>query len=146
MPAMGRHGAFVMPDDDELGVPRMQRSALAMRCGSGAHRKWVPALRCTAEEALHRVRDTRGVGSTWPIAIARKTKFLQANQADFICPVLSEKIFRFPRRANHLYKLAPSRLTEGRLAIVTNARRDAVDAFGASRRRACKADGEVVWS
>ena len=21
-------------------------------------RKWVPALRCTAEEALHRVRDT----------------------------------------------------------------------------------------
>jgi hypothetical protein len=29
------------------------------------------------------------------------------------CPVLIEKIFRFARRANHLYKPAPSRLTRG---------------------------------
>jgi hypothetical protein len=35
---------------------------------------------------------------------------------------------------------------EGRLAIVTDARRDAVDADGAQRRSALKADGEVVWS
>ena len=28
-----------------------------MRCCAGVHR-WVPALRCTADEALHRVRDT----------------------------------------------------------------------------------------
>jgi hypothetical protein len=40
----------------------------------------------------------------------------------------------------------PSRLTEGRLAIVTNAGRDAVDANGAQRRSAPEADGEVVWS
>jgi hypothetical protein len=42
--------------------------------------------------------------------------------------------------------LALSRLTEGRLAIVTNAGRDAVDAAGAQRRSAPEADGEVVWS
>lgn len=35
---------------------------------------------------------------------------------------------------------------EGRLAIVTNAGRDAVDAGGAARRAAQNADGEVVWS
>jgi hypothetical protein len=40
----------------------------------------------------------------------------------------------------------PSRLTEGRLAIVTDARRDAVDADGTQRRSAPDADGEVVWS
>jgi hypothetical protein len=40
---------------------------------------------------------------------------------------------------------APSRLTEGRLAIVTDARRDAVDADGALTK-ALEADGEVVWS
>jgi hypothetical protein len=63
-----------------------------------------------------------------------------------VCPVLGAKIFRFPRRANHLYKLAPSRPTEGRLAIVTDAGRDAVDAGGAADERAWLADGEVVWS
>ena len=35
---------------------------------------------------------------------------------------------------------------EGRLAIVTDAGRDAVDANGAQRRSALAADGEVVWS
>jgi hypothetical protein len=35
---------------------------------------------------------------------------------------------------------------EGRLAIVTDARRDAVDADGAQGRSAPAADGEVVWS
>jgi hypothetical protein len=39
----------------------------------------------------------------------------------------------------------PSRLTEGRIAIVTDARRDAVDAAGALTN-ALEADGEVVWS
>jgi hypothetical protein len=43
---------------------------------------------------------------------------------------------RLRRRANHLYELAPSRPTEGRLAIVTDAGRDAVDADGAARRAA----------
>jgi hypothetical protein len=36
--------------------------------------------------------------------------------------------------------------SEGRLAIVTNARRDAVDVGGAADESACLADGEVVWS
>ena len=40
----------------------------------------------------------------------------------------------------------PSRPTEGRLAIVTDAGRDAVDADGASDEGAMSADGEVVWS
>jgi hypothetical protein len=35
------------------------------------------------------------------------------------------------------FKNPPSRLTEGRLAIVTNAGRDAVDASGASDEGAC---------
>jgi hypothetical protein len=38
-----------------------------------------------------------------------------------------------------------SRPTEGRLAIVTNAGRDAVDALALVTNSA-KADGEVVWS
>jgi hypothetical protein len=41
----------------------------------------------------------------------------RANQ----CPVPFAKIFRFTRRANHLYKFAPSHPTEGRIAIVTDA-------------------------
>jgi hypothetical protein len=43
-----------------------------------------------------------------------------------------------------LYRL-PSRLTEGRLEIVTDARRDAVDA-DALLTNGAEADGEVVWS
>src|SRR3981081_1611090 len=43
-------------------------------------------------------------------------------------------IFRFRRRANHLYKLARPTRQEGRIAIVTNAGWDAVDAAGAARR------------
>jgi hypothetical protein len=35
---------------------------------------------------------------------------------------------------------------EGRFAIVTDVRRDAVDADSAARRTALDADGEVVWS
>src|SRR5579859_7206809 len=49
----------------------------------------------------------------------RKTEFLEIFQPDSTCPALSENIFHFARRANHLYK--PARLVsqEGRLAIVT---------------------------
>ena len=50
---------------------------------------------------------------------------------------------RKPKSAIHPL---PSRLTEGRLAIVTNAGRDAMDAGGAADESACLADGEVVWS
>ena len=49
------------------------------------------------------------------------------------------------RDANQLYNPLPSRPTEGRIAIVTDAGRDAVDADGA-RTNDADADGEVVWS
>jgi hypothetical protein len=55
------------------------------------------------------------------------------------------KIFRFPRRANHLYKLAPSCSVRGALAIVTDVERDAMDA-DAPITNGVEADGEVVWS
>jgi hypothetical protein len=45
---------------------------------------------------------------------ARKHEFRQTIQSDLPCPVLTRKIFRYACRANHLYKLAPSRLDEGR--------------------------------
>jgi hypothetical protein len=48
-----------------------------------------------------------------PTVVFPKNLFVQANQSDFSCPVLIEEIFRFPRRANHLYKLAPSRPNKG---------------------------------
>jgi hypothetical protein len=41
---------------------------------------------------------------------------------------------------------APSRLSMRGGRVVTNARRDAVDAEGVARRAALFADGEVVWS
>ena len=45
------------------------------------------------------------------------------------CPARQQKIFRFPRRANQRYQLAPSRLTGGAYAQSSrNARRDAMDA------------------
>ena len=44
-----------------------------------------------------------------------------------------------------IFITAPSRPTEGRIAIVTNAGRDAVDAKAALTNGA-NADGEVVWS
>jgi hypothetical protein len=56
-----------------------------------------------------------------------------------------QKYSAFPVGANHLYKFAPSCPTEGRLAIVTNAVRDAMDA-DALLTNGAEADGEVVWS
>jgi len=45
------------------------------------------------------------------------------------CPARQQKIFRFRRRANQRYQLAPSRLTGGAYAQSSrNARRDAMDA------------------
>jgi hypothetical protein len=40
-------------------APRRRRGALLIRGPSRHSQAWVPALRRTAEEALHRVRDTR---------------------------------------------------------------------------------------
>jgi hypothetical protein len=62
------------------------------------------------------------------------------------CPAPSLKIFSFPSEANQLFicrRLVP---LEGRLAIVTDAGRDAVDAGDVKRRMTWLADGEAVWS
>jgi hypothetical protein len=42
--------------------------------------------------------------------------------------------------------IPPSHPTEGRIAIVTDAGRDVMDAGGAADESAGSADGEVVWS
>ena len=63
--------------------------------------------------------------------LARKIRFVEPDQRDLGRPVPSIKISRLSRRANHLYKLAPSRSNRGALAIVTDVERDAVDADGA---------------
>ena len=52
-------------------------------------------------------------------------------------------LFRQLKSNLKLPRLVPP---EGRLAIVTDAGRDAVDAGGASDEGAYLADGEVVWS
>jgi hypothetical protein len=50
------------------------------------------------------------------------------------CPAPSEKIFRLTRRANQFYRLARLTRQEGRIAIVTNAGWDAVDAAASARK------------
>jgi hypothetical protein len=63
------------------------------------------------------------------------------------CPLSSLACKKIPLRAypkSHLNSQL-SRPTEGRLAIVTDAGRDAVDAESALTN-ALEADGEVVWS
>jgi hypothetical protein len=67
---------------------------------------------------------------------------------NLICPVQShlKKYSDFPKtQITSISTTVPPR-HEGRLAIVTDAGRDAVDASGASDEGALLADGEVVWS
>jgi hypothetical protein len=74
-----------------------------------------------------------------------KTRFVEADQRDSMCPVGREKINCFanqPELKQNPRCLAPQ---EGRIAIVTDAGRDAVDA-DAPLTNGAKADGEVVWS
>jgi hypothetical protein len=55
-------------------------------------------------------------------------KILPRNQFDSTCPVLSKKIFRFHPDANHFSDSRRSVPMQGRIAIVTDAGRNAVDA------------------
>ena len=61
------------------------------------------------------------------------------------CPAPFAKIFRFPFDPNHLHILRRPIPHKGRIAIVTDAGRDAVDA-DVLLTRGAEADGEVVWS
>jgi hypothetical protein len=81
-----------------------------------------------------------------------------------VCPPPRAKIFRLTRRANQCFSSARPTPPEGRLAIVTDAGWDAVDAAAFCARRDCRAGrkicerspsertrdvaayGEVVWS
>src|SRR5882672_12672229 len=70
-----------------------------------------------------------------------------------VCPVLRAKIFRLMRRANQRHYFARLTADEGRVAIVTNVRWDAVDAAGAKRRtrpmrtaKSCGPDAAVLAS
>jgi hypothetical protein len=66
---------------------------------------------------------------------APSASFVELIQSDLPCPVPFSKIFLSPFHPNQNYK--PRRLVphEGRIAIVTDAGRDAVDAVGAFDER-----------
>jgi hypothetical protein len=80
-----------------------------------------------------------------PGFIARWSRFVEAIQADSTCPAMIAKIFLFSFNPNHFTYSDRPASSEGRFAIVTNVRRDAVDADGALTN-APEADGEAVWS
>ena len=67
---------------------------------------------------------------------APKNEFVVSPQADLPCPVLSAKRIRFAFTPNQTYDSRVPLLHKGRFAIVTNARRDAMDANGAQDERA----------
>ena len=79
------------------------------------------------------------------MALARTAEFFEWDQRDSTCPVVLLKIFLFPSDPNHRLILRHPAPYEGRFAIVTNVRRDAVDAE-ALLTNSANADGEVVWS
>jgi hypothetical protein len=62
---------------------------------------------------------------------------VQPGLQKYIASRFAQIAFRTPAIPSH---------TEGRLAIVTDAGRDAMDAGGAEDEGAQLADGEVVWS
>jgi hypothetical protein len=91
----------------------------------------------------------RSVGACGLLAGSRHVR-AQRNllkQFNLICPVQPrlQKFFRsLLTQITCLF--SPSCPTEGRLAIVTNAGQDAMDADSADNERRLVADGEVVWS
>src|ERR1700681_3780419 len=71
----------------------------------------------------------RGVISEMPVApFCQTTENCPTGKSAKTCPAPPTKIFRLTRRANHLYKFAPSHPRRGGSRVVTNARWDAMDA------------------
>ena len=85
-------------------------------------------------EGKHRVASAIEPKTARPPG-AREIEIRQSGQRDARCPVVARKIFRLTRRANQRYQLARPARHEGRFAIVTNVRRDAVDATSARDER-----------
>jgi hypothetical protein len=78
--------------------------------------------------------DTLSVSATK--SRAPKNEFVVSPQADLPSPVPFAKRIRFAFSPNQTYDSRVPPLHEGRFAIVTNARRDAMDANGAQDERA----------
>jgi hypothetical protein len=80
-----------------------------------------------------------------PTDLRVKSNF--SSRISVICPVQPylKKYSDFPKAQITLYP-QPSTPLEGRIAIVTDAGLDAMDASGASDESVLLADGEVVWS
>jgi hypothetical protein len=76
-----------------------------------------------------------------------RVKFNFSSQIKLFLPVQPhpKKYSGFPKSQITLYP-RPSTPLEGRIAIVTDAGLDAMDAGGASDESVLLADGEVVWS
>jgi hypothetical protein len=70
-----------------------------------------------------------------PIGALRKRCFIEADQRDLGRPAPFAKILTFPSDPNHLHVFRRLVPLEGRLAIVTDAGRDAVDGRRRQRRR-----------
>jgi hypothetical protein len=79
----------------------------------------------------HFTRSLRSVGSVWCDA---KVIDCPTGKSPKVCPALSGKIFPLPCRANHGHDSARLTRQEGRIAIVTNAGEDAVDAAASARK------------
>ena len=77
--------------------------------------------------------------------VSPKNDFTERFQRDLGCPALLRKIFRLTRRANQWPFSARLTRQEGRLAIVTNVRWDAVD-VEVPLTNGTETYGEVVWS
>jgi len=119
-------------------VPRMQRSPSRLRRGAllirGPHGWRGSGSAAHRQDALRRDRDCATVYFAQVICLVGEP-----------CPAPRQKIFHFPFEANHRL-ISPRPVPhEGRLAIVTDAGRDAVDAEVPITNGA-EADGEVVWS
>jgi len=83
---------------------------------------------------LQRTYNSPGVPSALA-ALQTTTENGPTGKSAKTCPALPAEIFRLTRRANHLYKLAPSHPTRGGSRVVTNARWDAMDATASGAQR-----------
>ena len=74
---------------------------------------------CVNNRSGH-LASQRRVRSRDPLARNHEDEFVPDGQITKNSSTPIAKIFRFPRRANQFYQLAPSRSERGALAIVTN--------------------------
>src|SRR5258708_36980310 len=76
--------------------------------------------------------------------VARKRRFVETIQPDLPCPVPFAKIFRFAADPNQIYIAYCPTPLEGRIAIVTDAGLDAVDAAASGTQRESQGELNLV--